>query len=162
VVCLDSYRVGAAEQWQRFGQLMGLPLHFVSEPEEFQHVVGQSQNELVLIDTAGISGTGPSLNALLGDCLRAVADRTLHVLLVLPAWLRARDAERVAERYGGLSPTALVVTKVDETHQCGGVLHAALPTGFPIAYLCDGPRVPEDVRDATVDAVVQTVFPDQT
>jgi flagellar biosynthesis protein FlhF len=155
VVCLDSFRVGALEQWQRYAKLMGLPLHAPTEAEEFDRIIAQSKSELVLVDTAGMA-TGPA------TWLTRIVDRPKHVLLVLPAWLRGRDTEAVLERYGELLPSALVISKLDETHQRGGVLHAALGKGCPVAYLCDGPRVPEDIRDATVDAVVQAVLNDPT
>jgi flagellar biosynthesis GTPase FlhF len=53
----------------------------------------------------------------------------------------------------------MVITKLDETLEAGGVMHAALPSDIPIAYLCSGPRVPEDIREASVEAVVDAVLP---
>ena len=41
--------------------------------------------------------------------------------------LPAADAERVLALYEDPAPTALVITKLDETLQIGGALHAALP-----------------------------------
>jgi flagellar biosynthesis protein FlhF len=73
--------------------------------------------------------------------------------------VRANDAERVVASYERPKPTALVVTKLDETREVGGVLHAALPGPIPLAYLCDGPRVPEDLQNAAIPAVLDAVFP---
>jgi flagellar biosynthesis protein FlhF len=61
--------------------------------------------------------------------------------------------------YSSPRPTALVLTKLDETSEIGGVLHAALPGPTPVAFLCNGPRVPEDIRDAAVEAVVDAALP---
>ena len=52
-------------------------------------------------------------------------------MLVLPAWLRANDVTRVLEMYDDPLPTDIVVTKLDETYQVGGILHAALPNQLP-------------------------------
>ncbi|HEX3594178.1 MAG TPA: hypothetical protein VHU80_03725, partial [Polyangiaceae bacterium] len=93
------------------------------------------------------------------DCLARASDIRQEILLVLPAWLRANDAERLCAGYSDPKPTALVVTKLDETNEIGGVLHAALPGSTPVAFLCDGPRVPEDIRDAAVGSVVDAVLP---
>jgi flagellar biosynthesis protein FlhF len=90
-----------------------------------------------------------------------VTDREVNVMLVLPAWLRANDVTRVLEMYDDPLPTQLVVTKLDETYQVGGILHAALPSELPFAYLCNGPRVPEDILDASVDGVLDAVFPSE-
>jgi flagellar biosynthesis protein FlhF len=66
---------------------------------------------------------------------------------------------RVASLYEAPAATEVVITKLDETLEAGGVLHAALPSNIPIAYLCNGPRVPEDIREASVEAVVDAVLP---
>jgi flagellar biosynthesis protein FlhF len=91
-----------------------------------------------------------------------VTDRAVNTLLVLPAWLRANDVSRIMEIYDDPTPTDLIVTKLDETYQVGGILHAALPTNLPFAYMCNGPRVPEDIMEASVDGVLDAVFPSES
>ena len=84
-----------------------------------------------------------------------------EVLLVLPAWLRARDAERVVSTYSAPKITGVVITKLDETDQVGGVMHASIGSDLPVAYLCNGARVPEDIHDAAMDQVLDAIFPEQ-
>jgi flagellar biosynthesis protein FlhF len=86
----------------------------------------------------------------------------VHVQLVVPAWLRATDAERVLASYQDPAPTEIVITKLDETETAGGALHASMPRSLPVAYLCDGPRVPEDIEDASVEGVLARLFPSET
>jgi flagellar biosynthesis protein FlhF len=96
----------------------------------------------------------------LPDCLASITEEMQkHALLVLPAWLRASDVARIGELYQVPAPTEVVITKLDETVDVGGVMHASLPASIPIAYLCNGPRVPEDIREASVEAVVDAVLP---
>jgi flagellar biosynthesis protein FlhF len=96
----------------------------------------------------------------LPECLSTITEAMAkHALLVLPAWLRASDVTRVSGLYEVPAATEVVVTKLDETIEAGGVLHAALPSNIPIAYLCSGPRVPEDIREASVEAIVDAVLP---
>lgn len=161
VITLDTFRVGAVEQWQRYASLLGLPLGVAHTREEFARLMAESRSEIVLVDTAGrgnvtLPGTCP-----LASCLSDVTDRERHVLLVTPAWLRARDAESVLEQYAHPAPTGLVITKLDETLHVGGVMHACLPNALPITYLCDGPRVPEDIHDASIDIVLDALFSSQ-
>jgi flagellar biosynthesis protein FlhF len=161
VITLDTFRVGAVEQWQRYAALLGLPLGVAHTREEFARLMAESRSEIVLVDTAGrgnvtLPGTCP-----LATCLADVTDRERNVLLVTPAWLRARDAESVLEQYAHPAPTGLVVTKLDETLHVGGVMHASLPNALPITYLCDGPRVPEDIHDASIDIVLDALFSSQ-
>ena len=159
VISLDTFRVGAVEQWQRYANLMGIPFQIASDRTTFLRAMADMPTDLVLVDTAGRSVHGTAWP--LAGCLREINDRKLNVALVLPAWLRASDVTRVLEMYDDPLPTEIVVTKLDETYQVGGILHAALPNQLPFAYLCNGPRVPEDILDASVDGVLDAVFPSE-
>jgi flagellar biosynthesis protein FlhF len=158
VISLDTYRVGAVEQWQRYATLMGIPFQVASDRSSFRRAMAEITADIVLVDTAGRST--PASSWVLPDCLSGMTeDMAKHALLVLPAWLRASDVTRVSGLYEVPAPTEIVITKLDETIEAGGVLHAALPSNIPIAYLCNGPRVPEDIREASVEAVVDAVLP---
>jgi flagellar biosynthesis protein FlhF len=160
VISLDTFRVGAVEQWQRYTNLMGIQFQIANDATTFARALQEMPVDLLLVDTAGRSVHGTAWP--LGNCLREVEDRAVNTLLVLPAWLRANDVARVMDLYDDPAPTDIVVTKLDETYQVGGVLHAALPNQLPFAYLCNGPRVPEDILDASVDGVLDAVFPSES
>ncbi|HEX2731315.1 MAG TPA: flagellar biosynthesis protein FlhF [Polyangiaceae bacterium] len=157
VITLDTYRVGALEQWQRYADLMGLSAHVAHNPEMFQQALRQNNSDLLLIDTPGHVGKTQN-DWPIAQCLAAVAPRRMDVLLVLPAWLTGRDVEQVTRDYDAARPTALTVTKLDEANRKGGVLHGAAARELPFAYLCSGPRVPEDITDATSDALLDAIF----
>jgi flagellar biosynthesis protein FlhF len=159
VISLDTFRVGALEQWRRFSELIGCPFDVVTNPGAFHRIVHSNPSDIVLVDTAGRSGSDQG--SILGGCVSGLGAINRHVLLVLPAWMRARDAERVAQSYTRPGLTGVVITKLDETDQVGGVMHAPLGGKLPITYLCDGARVPEDIRDAVLDDVLDTLFPEQ-
>lgn len=158
VITLDTFRVGAVEQWQRYAALLGLPLGVAQNAQEFVELMRDSRSDIVLVDTAGRSNVSVPGLWPLKNCLDGVQNRERHVLLVCPAWLRAKDAESVVELYDEPAPTSLVVTKLDETLHVGGVMHAAIPHGLPISYLCDGARVPEDIHDASIEFVLDALF----
>jgi flagellar biosynthesis protein FlhF len=158
VISLDTFRVGAVEQWQRYAALMGIPFQVASDRGSFRRALAEITADIVLVDTAGRST--PASSWVLPDCLAGISEEmTKHALLTLPAWLRASDVNRIAGLYEVPAPTEVVITKLDETVEAGGVMHAALPENIPIAYLCNGPRVPEDIREASVEAVVDAVLP---
>ncbi|HEX3594754.1 MAG TPA: flagellar biosynthesis protein FlhF [Polyangiaceae bacterium] len=159
VISLDTFRVGAVEQWKRYAELIGIPFDVARDANEFAEIMARSDADLFLVDTAGRTAEDDTPTRRLVECLERATDIRQEILLVLPAWLRAADAERLAAGYSEPKPTALVVTKLDETNEIGGVLHAALPGSTPVAYLCNGPRVPEDIRDAAVGTVVDAVLP---
>src|SRR6185436_12430433 len=141
VLSLDNFRVGAVEQWRRYAELIGFPFDVTPNAGAFHRVVHNHSEELLLVDTAGRGASDRELS--LPACLKGLRELKPEVLLVLPAWLRARDAERALEQYAATEPTGIVITKLDETDQVGGVMHAPLGSQLPITYLCDGARVPE-------------------
>lgn len=159
VVSLDTFRVGAVEQWRRYAELIGFPFDVATNPGTFHRVAHNHTEDLLLVDTAG-RGVGEQHSTLAG-CVQGLRDMPSDVLLVLPAWLRARDAERVVASYAAPKITGIVITKLDETDQVGGVMHAPLGSELPVTYLCDGARVPEDIHDAAVDRVLDAIFPEQ-
>jgi flagellar biosynthesis protein FlhF len=154
IVTLDTYRVGAVEQWNRYSQLLRTPFAVARTREEFEATVQTSTCELLFVDTSGRTLGERKSEWLLPEFLARVSRYQVHALLVLPAWLRARDAERVAEAYSDTPATGAVVTKLDETMHRGGALQAIISKALPLAYTCDGPRVPEDIRDATLEAAL--------
>ena len=161
VISLDTFRVGAVDQWKRYAKLIGIPFGIAKDPASFHRLLADQRADLVLVDTAGRSLSDADSSNRLAACLETVDSHEVHVMLALPAWLRARDAERTLAAYSNPRPTEIVMTKLDETFQVGGVMHAALPTSIPFAYLCDGPRVPEDIHDAAADVIADAVLSEQ-
>jgi RNA polymerase sigma factor for flagellar operon FliA len=154
VITLDTFRVGAVEQMRRFVDLMGVPLHVANDRAQFAAAMNQCRGaDVVLVDTASRAPSDRVAMGMLAECLATAEGRTVDVLLTIPAMIRARDVDRLHSVYETCPPTGLIVTKLDETDQIGGTVHAAVRGKVPLVHLCRGPRVPEDLEDATVDAV---------
>jgi flagellar biosynthesis protein FlhF len=162
VVSLDTFRVGAVEQMRRFVELIGVPFDVARDRASFAQSVAQRRADLTLVDTAGVSTADNGSMQRLSDCLSAVTDRPIDILLVVQAAIRARDAERLRGVYRTPAPTGLIISKLDETDQAGGALHTALDHPLPVTYLCDGPRVPEDLHEATAEMLLDAVLPVST
>lgn len=161
VISLDTFRVGAVEQWTRYAELVGIGFEVAEDSTMFQRLVESQPSDLILVDTAGQSTHDDVGMLRLADCLNSVRRARTEVQLVLPAWIGAQDAERVARSYQNPRLTGLIVTKMDEAEHVGGCLQAALANQLPVTYLCDGARVPEDIHDAVLDAVLDVLFPEQ-
>jgi flagellar biosynthesis protein FlhF len=159
VVSLDTFRVGAVEQWQRYAELIGFPFDVATNPGTFHRIAHQHAEDILLVDTAG-RGIDDQHSTLAG-CVSGLREMRSEVLLVLPAWLRARDALRVVASYAAPKITGVVITKLDETDQVGGVMHVPLGSDLPVTYLCNGARVPEDIQDAAMDKCLDAIFPEQ-
>jgi flagellar biosynthesis protein FlhF len=159
VVTLDTFRVGSIPQMSRFCELIGTPFDVASDALSFRAALERRGAEVVLVDTASLPATDSGAMRRLAECLDSAGERAVDVLLVLPAAIHARDAARLTAAYRRAAVTGLVITKLDETDQLGGAMHAALPGPIPVAYVCDGPRVPEDIRCASVEQIVDALLP---
>jgi flagellar biosynthesis protein FlhF len=159
LVGCDTFRVGAVEQLARYADLIGADLAVARTPDELRGVIDRAQTDVVIVDTSGRSPTADGVESALATSRRSVrpTSRTRHVMLCLPATLRSHDAVRVARRYGALTPTSLVITKIDETDAPAGIVHASAATRLPVSVMCFGQRVPEDIAPATVAALVEYV-----
>jgi flagellar biosynthesis protein FlhF len=157
LITLDTYRIGASDQVARYGEIMNVPTHVAKDRAELAKAIGRSSDaDLVLIDTAGRSMS--EAVARQAELIRTVPGVQLH--LVVSAATGARELAAVADRYKGLSPDRLLVTKVDEAAGPGSLLSAAVRVMRPIVAVADGQRVPEDLHDLSgaqlVDLVIGT------
>jgi flagellar biosynthesis protein FlhF len=147
LVSTDGYRIGAREQLLTYARILGAPLHSADTGTELAHTLARLQNKkLVLIDTAGIGPRDIRLTEQLA-ALKLGAARA-RVLLALPAQGEAHALEEIVRAFAGIAPAACVLTKLDEAASLGAVLSTTLRHKLPIAYLCDGQRVPEDLHAA--------------
>ncbi len=162
LVSCDTFRVGATDQLRRYAELMGARFVIAEGPAELARVVREAGTEYLFVDTAGGAPEPEPAEAALGGKAKGArrvgpkgAER--HVLLCLPASLRAVDASNIARAFAPCKPTALAITKLDETAAPAGIVHAAAATRLPVALLAHGPRVPEDLTDASPELVFERV-----
>jgi flagellar biosynthesis protein FlhF len=162
LVACDSYRVGAVEQLASYADLMGADLATAHTSDELRTLIDAARTDVVIVDTSGRPPAADGVEIALAPRRSGSAPpatRKRHVLLCVPAALRYVDAARLVRRYGALSPTSLVITKIDETDAPSGIVHASWVSKLPISVLCFGQRVPEDIGAATIGALVDYVAP---
>jgi len=163
LISCDAYRVGAMDQLGAYADLMGARFHTACSPAELLEILAKEDADVVIVDTSGKPIESETMEAALGSAeIRKNKTRRVSILLCVSASLRHADAARVHRDYAMADPTALVVTKVDETETPAGLLHAAFATRLPISTLCTGQRVPEDIKNATSDAIGRALFPESS
>jgi flagellar biosynthesis protein FlhF len=149
----DHYRVGAQEQLFTYGRLLGVPVQTVDSAQALREgLLRFADRKLVLIDTAGMAPRDRHLAQQLGE-LHA-AGRPIERWLVLSATTQASDQDEILRCYGPAQPKAAVLTKVDESTRLGGALSTLIRHRLPLTYVCDGQKVPEDIRIARADQLV--------
>ncbi|WP_409929347.1 flagellar biosynthesis protein FlhF [Bordetella genomosp. 13] len=153
----DLFRIGALEQLQIYGRLMGVPAHSVRDGEELKQALAHLGNrKIILIDTTGISQRDRNVAAL--AALLHAADRPVRRLLVLNSASQGDTLDEVAHAYrNGASEDVVgcIITKLDEATRIAPALDTAIRHRLPIHYVSTGQKVPEDMltgdRQALVD-----------
>ncbi|MEO8796505.1 MAG: AAA family ATPase [Polyangiaceae bacterium] len=156
-VAADSFRVGAVDQLERYAELLDTDFAVATGAEDLDEILTQATADVVIVDTAGRGA--PANDAVEHRLAMQVEGRRRHVLLCLSASTRAVDAERMTRAFSTARPTALVVTKLDETSSPAGIVHACACSKLSVSTLCFGQRVPEDIAQATTNALVDYVVP---
>ncbi|MGE3296897.1 MAG: flagellar biosynthesis protein FlhF [Porticoccaceae bacterium] len=153
LVSTDNFRVGACEQLQTYGRLLGVPVYWAADGAELATVLTDlADRRLVLIDTAGMSqrdlGLTERLAALAPDA------REIQTYLALAANVQLATLQEVVRNYLRVPLAGCVITKVDEAASLGEVLSAVVQRDLPVAYVGDGQRVPEDLQPARANNLI--------
>lgn len=153
LISADSVRMGAQDQMQNLGRLLGVPAYTVDRVAELNAILNSvADRRLVLIDTAGFSQRDARLSAELA--LLATAHARLETCLVVSAGAQAGTLEETCLRFVAAAPKSCVLTKVDEATSLGGSISALTRHALPLAYTSEGQRIPEDLSPARAHQLV--------
>ena len=156
----DLFRIGALEQLQIYGRLMGVPAHSVRDAGELRRILAELGNrKIVLIDTTGIS----QRDRLVAEQAAMLCDagRPVRRLLVLNAASQGDTLDEVAHAYRngvGEDVAGCIITKLDEATRLGAALDTAIRHRLPIHYMSVGQKVPEHMELARADVLVDRAF----
>ncbi len=70
------------------------------------------------------------------------------VYLALAATTKASDTEEILRQFEPFGYRAVILTKLDETMRIGNIISCLARHRKPVAYLCDGQGVPQDIEEA--------------
>ena len=145
MVTTDSYRIGAHEQLQIYGRLMGVPVLAVQDGDGLKQALAQAgERHIVLIDNVGISQRDRQVG--IQAAMLCGAGKPVRKLLVLNASSQGDTLDEVAHayRHGADDDVAgCIITKLDEATNIGAVLDTAIRHRLPIHYVSHGQKVPE-------------------
>jgi len=155
LVTVDTYRIGASEHIQRYGEIMNVPTHVARDEAGLREAIFRSGDaHLVLVDTAGRSD--PAALSAQAQLLHKVEGLECH--LVLSAASGAREMRAAAKRFASYKAQRIIFSKLDESDGPGSILSAAVETKLPVACITDGQRVPEDIHPATGQGLVERIL----
>lgn len=152
LLTIDSYRIAAVEQLQKYAELMQLPFTPINTREEFKAAVAASSADLIFVDTVGRSQRNNMGLAELRTILDGVKT-SMDLHLVLSATTKYRDALDITMRFNQLMYTNMIITKLDETNSIGSILSVLRPER-KLSYFATGQGVPDDIEVAGTDKLI--------
>ena len=145
LVSLDSYRIGAQEQLKTLGRILNVPVTLVDPGQSLtQALAPLARKRVVLIDTAGLPANDPALRMQ----LETLASRGVNAknYLVMAATSQGQVLKAAYHSYKRCGLSGCILSKADEATSLGEVLGLAISQRLPVAYLTDGPRIPDDLQ----------------
>ncbi len=153
LVTTDTYRIGAQEQLQTMGRIMGVPVKIAENQQSLTEILETlSDKRLVLVDTAGLTRHDQGWE----DQWLTIKNhqKIIKTLLVLPCTQQELILNRVVEDFKSLDLHGCIFTKLDESSSLGEVLSVVIKHNLPITYVADGLSIPEDIHMAHADDIV--------
>jgi flagellar biosynthesis protein FlhF len=145
LVSMDSYRIGAQEQLKTLGRILNVSVSHVDPGQSLTQVLAPlARRKVVLIDTAGLPASDPALRMQ----LETLAGRGIKAInyLVLAATSQSQVLKAAYHSYKHCGLAGCILTKLDEATSLGEVLGLAISQRLPVAYVADGPRIPDDLQ----------------
>src|SRR5580704_3383612 len=144
LISADDERLGSHEQLRSLGRLLGVRVETVVGSSALAARIEALPGRMILIDTPGAVSRDQTAAA----HYRALRTRcsALTAMLVLPASAQGGVVDDAVDNFGTGVSNCCALTRIDEAVSLGGVLSALARSLLPVAYCCDGPRIPEDLK----------------
>ena len=142
------------DQLRTFGRMLGVPVHVAHDVAALAGFLEISMHrKLVLIDTAGVSQRDERVRELLA----ALSSPRIRKMVVINAAMQGEAIEEVVQAYRATESAGVIVSKVDEAVQLGGVLDVMIRHRLTLQGIANGQRVPEDWHRPLAAALVDRV-----
>ena len=156
---MDTFRIAAVDQLEKYAQIIGLPLLVATSPRELEAAVDDlvaRDVDVVFIDSAGRSYRDELKMAELREFLSVLPDAEVH--LVVSTTTHGKTIQSVASRFAGIGFHKVILTKVDETISFGSLVGALVSIGRPVSFVTDGQNVPDDIVPGDPERLAELVL----
>ena len=157
LVSLDTFRLGATEQLQIYGDLMKVPVEMAADRNEFLQILNRHRDtDLILIDTMGRNPRDEQHVTELKSIFEAAPNLETHLVQSVTA--QENVFEHSLEQFKPVGIHRILLTKIDEGLQFGHLYNIAARHRVPFSYFTNGQRVPEDIEVAGREGVIRLIF----
>ncbi|MBI5328539.1 MAG: hypothetical protein HZB80_09685 [Deltaproteobacteria bacterium] len=153
IISIDDIRPGASETLKACGRSLGISsVDAPAAKDGFNEAVWNNKDkDIVLIDTPGKNPKDMKEINRLKDTLNC--GLPVKTALVLSAATRDDSLFNACKGFGILPIDCMVFTKIDEADSFGSILNTSLYMKKPVAYLCNGQRIPENIMAASNELI---------
>jgi flagellar biosynthesis protein FlhF len=150
MITIDNYRIGAKQQIETYGNIMGVPVSCVETADDLRKTIAfHSDADLILVDTIGKSPRDAVRLAEMQRIIAACGPRA-EIHLAIAATTKTSDMAETLRQFEPFGYGAVVLTKLDETIRLGNAVSVLAEKRKPLSYLTTGQRVPQDIERASV------------
>ena len=156
-ITTDTYRIAAIEQLKTYANLLQAPIEIVYNSNDYKNAIEKlSHLDLVFIDTAGRNYKEEKYVDDLKQMINF--DEEVESFLVLSLTSKEKDMERIIEQFKDISIDKFIFTKIDETNTIGTMYNLMIKYNKGLAYYTDGQEVPEDIKEANLNNLLDLFF----
>lgn len=149
IITIDNYRIGARQQIETYGEIMGIPVHCAESYADLEKQSALYRDvDLVFVDTIGKSPKDSRKIGEMREQLEACGrDSSVH--LAMSATTKASDIETIMQQFEPFGYRSVVATKLDETSCVGSLISLLHERNRPLSFITDGQQVPVDIDKAS-------------
>jgi len=156
IISTDSYRIGAHDQMQTYGRLLGLDVFVAKSIEDFNEIIRLHPEKRFYVDTSGMSFNNLKLSKQLNNFENCIEEYSMH--LVLPAATGINQLEKIINAFGHRTILSIVVSKMDEATGIGEFVSFLSSVSLPLSFLTTGQEVPSDLKVARKEDVLNSLY----
>ncbi|MCR5401423.1 MAG: hypothetical protein K6E78_07475 [Treponema sp.] len=154
-ITTDTMRVGAQEQLQKYGEVVGKNVIKAQNKDDVKVIFEQYKDSMdaFFIDTAGYGPNDASNIAKLKETL-SVQGLNAEIYLAFEAKTKARDLHNIMQNYEPFGYQGIIVTKCDESLQLGNVISALSERHKTLSYVTHGQKIVGTISKGNVAALL--------
>ena len=157
LITCDTYRIAAVDQLKTYAGIIDVPVEVASTPAEVRTACKKLGDvDVILIDTAGRSQRAADRLEETRSLLDAASPDQTH--LVLASSAEKGVLMQAADRFGALTPTHVIFTKLDEAVSLGVLLNIARRIHAKLSYVTMGQEVPEHIEAGDAERLAKLVL----
>jgi flagellar biosynthesis protein FlhF len=157
LITLDTYRIGAVEQLKTYAEILGVPFEVaISSKDIVSAVEKMGDCEIIFVDTTGRNSKNIMQVSETRKYIEEIKPDKVH--LVLSMTTKEKDIKSIIENYRVVNYNSLILTKVDETDTLGSILTSLYYSKVPVAYICAGQNVPDDLEEAKKEQLIKLIL----